>query len=92
MVSVKARFGPSEQNELVKDLYGDKFILSEWMFETAEREQKTLVQMPKHYPNLRGIKELDFYGIAVSPLFDPSLPEHHIAAKIAARVARKLSF
>lgn len=116
LVSVKARFGPSEQNELIKDLYGDKFILSEWMFETAEREQKTLVQMPNHYPNLRGIKELDFYGIAVSPLFDPSLPEHPriirfsreiphdmslgssaslgtlIAAKIAARVARKLSF
>ncbi len=25
---------------------------------------------------LKGVKELDFYGIAVSPLFDPKLPEN----------------
>jgi hypothetical protein len=80
LVSVKARFGSAEQNELLADLsYGSnptKFVLSDWMFQTEKKEMKTLAQMPDFYPNLRGIKELDFFGVAVSPLFDPTLPEH----------------
>mmetsp|Transcript_7699 Transcript_7699/g.10921 ORF Transcript_7699/g.10921 Transcript_7699/m.10921 type:complete len:218 (+) Transcript_7699:275-928(+) len=77
LMSVKVRFGRAEQNELLAALsYGNKFVLSDWMFQTEKKESKTLLQLPDFYPNLRGIKELDFFGVAVSPLFDPTLPEH----------------
>lgn len=80
LVSVKARFGNAEQNELLADLsYGadlTKFVVSDWMFQTETKDMKTLAQMPDYYPNLRGIKELNIFGVAVSPLFDPTLPEH----------------
>ena len=76
---MKARFGTEELKELLRDLgegLEDKFVLSDWLFQTSEKKEKTLLQMPNHYPELAGLKELDFYGIAVSPLFDPKLPEH----------------
>jgi len=79
LVSVKARFGTEELKELLRDLgegLEDKFVLSDWLFQTSDKKEKTLLQMPNHYPELAGLKELDFYGIAVSPLFDPKLPEH----------------
>ena len=66
-----ARYGAEEERELQ-----DKFVLSDWFFQTSEKKEKTLLQMPNHYPELKGLKELDFYGIAASPLFDPRLPEH----------------
>jgi len=80
LVSVKARYGLAEQNELLVDLrcatLPDKFILSDWTFQTEDKKEKTLLQMPEHYPQLKGVKELNFFGIAVSPLFEPDLPEH----------------
>ena len=77
LVSVKARYGLAEQNELLVDLrLLDKFILSDWTFQTDDKKEKTLLQMPEHYPQLKGVKELNFFGIAVSPLFEPDLPEH----------------
>ena len=77
LVSVKARYGLAEQNELLVDLrLVDKFILSDWTFQTEDKKEKTLLQMPEHYPQLKGVKELNFFGIAVSPLFEPDLPEH----------------
>jgi hypothetical protein len=80
LVSVKARYGLAEQNELLVDLrcatLPDKFILSDWTFQTEDKKEKTLLQMPEHYPQLKGVKELNFFGIAASPLFEPDLPEH----------------
>lgn len=80
LVSVKARYGPEEQKELLKDIEvggsAGEFVLSDWLFQSFDKKEKTLLQMPNHYPQLKGIKELDFYGVAVSPLFDLRLPEH----------------
>ena len=48
LVSIKARFGRAEQNELVADLTGEKFVLA---------DERTLPEMSTHYPQLRGVKE-----------------------------------
>lgn len=78
LVSTKARFGQADQNELLVDIMSaqGKFILSDWIFQTEDKKEKTLLQMPEHYPQLKGLKELNFLGVAVSPLFEPDQPEN----------------
>ena len=85
LVTVKARYGAVEERDLLADIGGgllrdNKFVLSDWYFQTSEEEaEKTLLQMmaTNHYPELEGVKELELYGIAVSPFIDPKLPEEH---------------
>ena len=46
LVSVKARYGAEEEKELLADIgLQDKFVLSDWFFQTSEKKEKTLLQM-----------------------------------------------
>ena len=58
---MKSRFGTEELKELLRDLgewLEDKFVLSDWHFQTSEKKEKTLLQQRIALPateNVQGI-------------------------------------
>ena len=68
LVSVKARYGAEEEKELLADIGGlqDKFVLSDWFFQTSEKKEKTLLRMPK-VPSLLQLRILLLRSLKKQP-------------------------
>jgi hypothetical protein len=74
VISVKAKFGEKEKNELLEDVEEGKFDLDKWLFKTKTGTMQKLPEIKYYEDLLQGKKIFNkLIGVAISPLFSPHL-------------------